>query len=173
MPHRKRVGLNSPTDLLAKLHWEIVQLGLPVNEEAVASYRAFNCAVTAWSISDWVWNAASPDLRQQLRSESPKPEASDAECFASLLREQSRELAICQQLANGSKHFVLDKHNDEAVSSYRTASVSLYLAENGESHAVPTHGVFIEDGDRTYSHLGLFSRARDYWHDFFKRYGFD
>lgn len=46
MPNRKRLGLNSPTDLLAKLHWEIVQLGLPFNEEAVASYRAFNCAVT-------------------------------------------------------------------------------------------------------------------------------
>src|SRR3954452_24996657 len=100
MPARKRLGLNRPTDLLAKLHWEIVQLGLPVNEEAVVSYRAFNCAVTAWSISDWVWNAASAELRQQLRSESPRPEARDAECFASLLRAQSRELAICQQLAN-------------------------------------------------------------------------
>lgn len=120
-----------------------------------------------------MWNAASADLRQQLRSESPKPEASDAECFASLLKEQSRELAVCQQLANGSKHFILDKHNDEAISSYRSASVLLYLSDDGKGHSVPTYGVFIEDGDRTYSDLGLFSRARDYWHDFFKRYGFD
>ena len=173
MPNRKRLGLTSPTDLLAKLQWEIVQLGIPVNEEAVASYRAFNCAVTAWSISDWVWNAGSADLRQRLRAESPKPEASDAECLASLLREQSRELGICQQLANGSKHFILDKHNDKAVSSYRTASVAFYLSENGDSRTVRTHGVFIEDGDRIYSDLGLFSRARDYWHDFFQRYGFE
>ena len=170
MPNRKRLGLNSPTDLLAKLHWEIVQLGLPVNEEAVASYRAFNCAVTAWSISDWVWKAASADLRQRLRAESPKPDVGDGECFASLLRAQSRELAICQQLANGSKHFVLDKHNDEALSSYRTASVSFYLSQNGKSHTEPTHGVFIEHGDRIYSDLGLFSRARDYWCEFFERY---
>jgi hypothetical protein len=174
MPNRKRLGLNSPPDLLAKLHWEIEQLGLTVKEEeeAVASYRAFNCAVTAWSISDWVWNAASGDLRQRLRSESPKPEASDAECFASLLRDQSRELAICQQLANGSKHFILDRHNDATVSSYRSASVSFYLTDDGKGRSVPTYGVFIEDGTRTYSDLGLFSRARDYWHDFFKRYGF-
>jgi hypothetical protein len=48
MPDRKRLGLDSPTDLLAKLRWEIVQLGLPIDEQAVASYRAFNCAVTAW-----------------------------------------------------------------------------------------------------------------------------
>ena len=90
-----------------------------------------------------------------------------------MLREQSRELAICQQLANGSKHFILDRHNDEAVSSYRTPSVSFYLSENGESRTVPTHGVFIQDSDRIYSDLGLFSRANDYWHDFFKRYEFN
>jgi hypothetical protein len=171
MPDRKRLGLDSPTDLLAKLNWEIVQLGLPVDLEAVASYRAFNCAVTAWSISDWVWNAASADLRKRLRAESPKPEASDAECFASLLREQCRELAICQQLANGSKHFVLRDHIDKTISSYRSASVAFYLSDDGEGHAIPTHGVFIEDGGRPYSDLGLFSRARDYWCQFFKRYG--
>jgi hypothetical protein len=173
MPDRKRLGLNGPTDLLAKLHWEIVQLGLPVDEEAVASYRAFNCAVTAWSICDWVWSAAAPDLRERFRAESPNAKANGSEPLASLLRAQSRELAICQQLANGSKHFILDKHNDEAVSSYRTPSVSFYLSKNGESRTVPTHGVFIEDSDRICSDLGLFSRAHDYWHDFFKRYGFN
>ena len=170
-PDRKRLGLDSPTNLLAKLRWEIVQLGLPVNEEAVASYRAFNCAVTAWSICDWAWNAAAPGVRERLRAESPNPNANGSEPLASLLRDQSRELAICQQLANGSKHFVLDKHNDEAVSSFRTASVSFYLSDDGKGRSVPTFGVFIEDGDRTYSALGLFSRAHEYWHDFFKRYG--
>jgi hypothetical protein len=98
MPNRKRLGLDSPADLLAKLDWEILQLGHPVEYEAIASYRAFNCAITAWSISDWVWNAASEDLRERVRAESPKPRATDAECFASLLRQQCRELAICQQL---------------------------------------------------------------------------
>jgi hypothetical protein len=171
MPDRKRLGLDSPTDLLEKLRWEIVQLGLPVSEEAVASYRAFNCAVTAWSISDWVWNAVSEDLRKQLRAESPKPEASDAECFASLLRKQSRELAICQQLANGSKHFILDRYNDKTVSSYRTASVSFYLSATGAEHIEHSHGVFVEDGARVYSDLGLFTRACDYWREFFNRYG--
>jgi hypothetical protein len=171
MPDRKRLGLDSPTDLLAKLRWEIVQLGLPIDEQAVASYRAFNCAVTAWSISDWVWKSASADLRRRLRAESPKPDANDAECFASLLRQQSRELAICQQLANGSKHFVLDKYNDKTVSSYRTASVSFFLSDTGEEHIEHTHGVFVETGTHVYSDLGLFTRAHDYWRKFFMHYG--
>ena len=69
-----------------------------------------------------------------------------------MLRKQSRELAICQQLANGSKHFILDnKYNDATVSSYRSASVSLYLSDDGRSRAVSTHGVFIADDDRTYA----------------------
>lgn len=173
MPDRKRLGLENPVDLLSKLQWEVDQLGVPVDQEAVASYRAFNCAVTAWSICDWVWNAAAPDLRERFRAESPNPNANGSEPLASLLRKQSRELAICQQLANGSKHFILDRHNDAIVSSYRSASVSFYLSDDGKGHSVPTYGVFIEDSDRTYSDLGLFSRARDYWHDFFKRYGFN
>ena len=170
MPDTKRLGLDSPTDLLAKLRWEIVQLDLPVDQEAVASYRAFNCAVTAWSIKDWVWKAVPADLRERLRAESPNPKAK--ECFASLLRERSRELAICQQLANGSKHFILDdKYNDKTISSYRTASMSFYLSDNGEGHTEPSHGVFIEDGVHIYSDLGLFTRAHDYWREFFKHYG--
>jgi hypothetical protein len=172
MSNTKRLGLDSPPDLLAKLHWEIVQLGLPIDQEAVASYRAFNCAVTAWSICDWVWNATSADLRKRLLAESPDPKGRNAEPLASLLRQQSRELAICQQLANGSKHFNLrDKYDDQTISSYRTASVSFYLSDNGDGRSVPTHGVFIEDGDRIYSDLGLFSRAHEYWRKFFERYG--
>jgi hypothetical protein len=171
MPDRKRLGLENPVDLWSKLQWEIDQLGVPVDQETVASYRAFNCAVTAWSICDWVWNAAAPDLRERLRAESPNPNANGSEPLASSLREQSRELAICQQLANGSKHFILDRHNDATVSSYRSASVSFYLSDDGKTHSVPTYGIFIEDGDRTYSDLALFSRARDFWHGFFKRYG--
>jgi len=142
----------------------------PCRLGTVASYRAFNCAVTAWCICDWVWNAADPDLRERFRAESPNPNATGSEPLASLLREQSRELAICQQLANGSKHFILDRHNDPTVSSYRSAGVSFYLSDDGKGHSVPTYGVFIEDSDRTYSDLGLFSRARDFWLGFFKRY---
>jgi hypothetical protein len=168
----KRLGLDSPADLLAKLNWEILQLGhVIIENETVASYRAFNCAVTAWSITDWVWNSAPAQLRERFRAESPNPKARGGEPLASLLRQQCRELAICQQLANGSKHFILDSHNDANISSYRSPSVSFYVSENGETRSAPTHGVFINDGTRVYSDVGLFSRAHDHWTAFFARYG--
>jgi hypothetical protein len=171
MPDRKRLGLESPRDLLAKLDWEILQLGHVIEDETVASYRAFNCAVTAWSITDWVWYSAPNDLRKRFKTESPKPKARGSEPLASLLRQQCRQLEICQQLANGSKHFILDSHNDETISSYRSASVSLYLSDDGETRSARTYGVFIKDGAQTYSDIGLFSRARDHWIGFFDRYG--
>ena len=57
MPNRKRLGLDHPRDLLAKLDWELDQLNNLAQDEMLSSYRAFNCAVTAWSLCDWVWNA--------------------------------------------------------------------------------------------------------------------
>ena len=172
MPDKKRFGLNSPRELLAKLDWEMEQCDqLPVPEERVASYRAFNCAVTAWSICDWVWNAAGPELQAQFRAASPFPHSQGSEPLAALVRKESRELAVCQQLANGSKHFIRKQHNDPEVSSERLQSVSLFVSGDGrQQRAIRDFGVFIRDGARTYSDVGLFSRAQKFWHEFFERH---
>jgi hypothetical protein len=172
MPNQKRFAMNSPRELLAKLDWEMEEYDkFPILEEVVASYRAFNCAVTAWSICDWVWNAADADRRMGFRATSPCPDAKGAEPLAALIRSESRELAICQQLANGAKHFIRTRHNDPNVSSQRLKSVSFFVSKDGqEQHVIPSHGIFVEDGDRMYSDIGLFSRARDFWHEFFDRY---
>jgi hypothetical protein len=90
---------------------------------------------------------------------------------AALLRAESRELAICQQLANGAKHFVRNQNSDPQVSSLRLQSVSIFVGDDGqETRSVPTHGVFVRDDTKLYADISLFSRARDYWHDFFERY---
>lgn len=175
MPDRKRLGLEHPSDLLAKLDWELDQFNEPnLEDEMLSSYRAFNCAVTAWSICDWVWNAGSPELKAALRAASPNPSASGSEILAALLRSECRPLAICQQLANGAKHFRKDRHNDPNVVSHRLPGVSLYVSKDGtESRVVSNIGIFIQDGATTYSDIGLFSRARDYWREFFKRFGIE
>jgi hypothetical protein len=53
--------LASPTHVLHKLHWEISQLKKALVSEPeklaythVQAYFAFNCAVTAWHLADWV-----------------------------------------------------------------------------------------------------------------------
>src|SRR6202035_152627 len=53
-------------DMLAKLRWEIdglrTESGHPGWQEV--AYRAFNCAITAWSLADWLWG----DLDDSQRS---------------------------------------------------------------------------------------------------------
>jgi hypothetical protein len=175
VPNRKRLGLEHPRDLLAKLDWELDQYNNPVqNIESLSSYRAFNCAVTAWSICDWVWNSGGEEVRAAVRAASPNADAKGSEILAALLRSECRELAICQQLANGAKHFRRDRHNDPDVASQRLPGVALYISKDGsDSRVVPNVGVFIQDGSITYSDIGLFSRARDYWQEFFKRFNLD
>jgi hypothetical protein len=99
MPDRKRFGLQSPRELLAKLDWELAQFDRPVAcSEQISSYRAFNCAVTAWSLCDWVWNAASGETKAAIRVVSPKPTANGSEVLAAFLRLESRELAYANSL---------------------------------------------------------------------------
>src|SRR5258707_12318774 len=133
MPDKKRFGLNSPRELLAKLDWEMEQYNQsPAQQEEIASYRAFNCAVTAWSLCDWVWNAASDDLKARFRAASPSSKTDSPEILAALLRAESRELAICHRLANGAKNFVRNQNNDPQVSSLRLQSVSIFVGDDGQ-----------------------------------------
>jgi hypothetical protein len=93
------------------------------------------------------WNAANEALRIEIRATSSCPDAKGAEPLAALIRSESRELAICQQLANGAKHFIRTRHNDPNVSSQRLKSVSIFVSKDGqEQHVIPSHGIFVEDG---------------------------
>ena len=65
--------LASPTHVLHKLRWEISQLkkALVSEPEKLAythapAYFAFNCAVTAWHLADWVWEASGSDQRAEI-----------------------------------------------------------------------------------------------------------
>jgi hypothetical protein len=60
--------------MLMKLKWETFQLRTVAAEpckpgaEIEPGYHAFNCAVTAWHMADWVWQSASPQDRAELLS---------------------------------------------------------------------------------------------------------
>jgi hypothetical protein len=64
-PPDKVFGLAAPHHMLMKLKWEIFKLRSVVAEpcrpgaEIEPGYHAFNCAVTAWHMTDWVWQSAS------------------------------------------------------------------------------------------------------------------
>jgi hypothetical protein len=176
MPTNKRMGLHSAEDLLRKLRWEMGEMERKIDKvpnDEVGAYHAFNAAVTAWHICDWVWETAPIGLRERLKCDSPEPSAQGVRLLQALVSEQCRELYICRQLATGAKHFRVDRSNDPAVTTSLETCIDVFESKTSGKlvHCVPGTGVFVNDGVTIYSGLGLFSRALHYWESFFERYG--
>jgi len=115
--------LASPTHVLHKLHWEISQLkkALVSEPEKLAythapAYFAFNCAVTAGHLADWVWEASGSDqqaeILQRLRCGAAQASKSS---FQKARMERCRATHICRQIATGSKHMTVTRHPDPNV----------------------------------------------------------
>ena len=71
---------------------------------------AFNAAVTAWHLTDWVFEEMTPAQRDhhQIRSLAE---------FQRLARKQCRALHLCRQIATASKHRTVTLHVDRDVST--------------------------------------------------------
>jgi hypothetical protein len=118
--------LGTPSDVLHKLYWELAQLkkALVVEPEKIGfthapAYHAFNFSVTAWHLADWVWEASTPQLREELLRRLGKTctgrRGKDFQCFQTAIREKCRSIHICRQLATGSKHMTVREHPDPTV----------------------------------------------------------
>jgi hypothetical protein len=113
-PPKQVFALATPMDMLDKLFWEIEQLKRSLEPDdqyrisGVATYHAFNCAITSWHITDWVWESFGPQERQHLADRLDgdfDAAAKDALVkFQDALRAKHRCLHICSQIATGSKH---------------------------------------------------------------------
>jgi hypothetical protein len=69
---------------------------------------AFNAAVTAWHLCDWVFNDMTPEQRQRLGFTS----LSDLQKH---VRETCRALHLCRQAATASKHWKVNSYPDPDV----------------------------------------------------------
>jgi hypothetical protein len=114
-PPRQVFAPATPAHMLEKLWWEIEQLKRSLEPDdryrifGVATYHAFNCAITSWHISDWVWESFDVRQREHLahRSNGATFDLSATDSllkFQDVLREKHRSLHICWQIATGSKH---------------------------------------------------------------------
>jgi hypothetical protein len=84
-------ALEGCRDVLGKLEWEIEAFAAEREMPALA-YRAFNCAVTAWHLSDWVWKAFN--LKQRHRFADKKRN------FQRNSRDQCSALRLCWLITN-------------------------------------------------------------------------
>jgi hypothetical protein len=107
---QKAFGIDDSRAMLDKLRWELENIFTRQRHDIrVCQYHAFNCAITAWHATDWLWEDMPPDLKHEMEWKKP-------EHFQVFVCEQSPELCLCRQIANGSKHCRL-RSFDPAVSA--------------------------------------------------------
>jgi hypothetical protein len=120
-------GMNEPQHMLTKLYVEIQDLStsLSVWTKSEAFPRplfiAWNTAMTEWHMTDWLW--ASKQTTRDLLSKKFKFEYIEDTIsgrekglskFQTAVMDNFRELHICRELANASKHMRL-KSNDPNI----------------------------------------------------------
>ena len=70
-------------------------------KDKLSSRIALNCAMTAWHITDWTYNEFNEQLTRQFKTLGS---------YQQKLKDQCSSLQVMHDLANGTKHFKLTKH---------------------------------------------------------------
>lgn len=142
--HAKQTfDLHSCRDMLNKLEREMKRLREAKKRTDVADH-AFNAAMTAWQLTDWVardlWierkrprsQDTPPDMTRDLPVDGDDPKQM-AKALKKYVKEKCPELAICQTFANASKHATPVKHAVDGVAHFvGVASEGLARNEDGE-----------------------------------------
>ena len=104
---------------LEKLRWELNNLFCRQRYDiAVCSYHAFNCAVTAWHVTDWLWQDISSSLELKTKMQEKNMNSwTKCEEFQHYVRENCRALRLCYQIATGSKHCLMERKPDSTISA--------------------------------------------------------
>ena len=139
----KTCHLGAPADVLDMLTWQFEDLAATDREQLRAiDYKTMQCAVTAWQLSDWVFE----DLPAQLRAEwqiKARTAGPDLASFQTWVRSRSSALRICYVIANAFKHRTLRKDSEPGITSdtMNRLSESLQLT----SRRIFTHEGFVLD----------------------------
>jgi hypothetical protein len=167
-------GLNQPQHLVSKLYFELQQLmeSLSVWTKSGSFpeplFIAFNTAVTAWHITDWLWESKeatrasiSKRFKFQYNEWPQNGRSTGLERFQDAVAKDSRPLYICREIANASKHMRKRKSDPtvKAIADWHPAVEAAGHAKVGDLILSLT----IVDGDKQQDATYLFIEAAGYW----------
>lgn len=166
--------LSEAYQMVNKLAWEIDQLKKamnPDNEDLTAldktAYIAFNSAVTAWHIGDWVWDCLDEVPQHSLCKILNIKFDSKGNNFLNYLDATSTDLNICHSIANGSKHRG-QKAGVEAQLQWDLKSVPV-PNQTGISEEVMIYKLVVNYNGKTLNGVIVFENALKFWRDFLRR----
>ena len=181
-PPDKVFALAMPHHMLMKLRWEIAGLRSALSEPIETSaelhapaYHAFNCAVTAWHMTDWIWQSATAEDRAELLSKlaitATGKSQNDFSAFTRALMKSHRVLHICRQIAIGSKHKIVERHPDPDVRAEEHWHVGRLRSRSGVSSANYSISLLIRDGEVLRPALEVFEEAAQTWNQLLRKWG--
>jgi len=174
------LAMEDPQQMIAKLLWEVSELtdAMSVwvdNEEfPKAIFIAFNAVVTAWHITDWVWQL-SKERRQILAAhygfayaETDTGIRRGLERFQEAVTKDCRALHVCREIANGSKHMRRKKADPDvkAKAEWHQALERVGVVNIGDYVMTLT----ITDGTETLDAVKWFIEAFGYWEKLFREH---
>jgi hypothetical protein len=176
--YRKGLALATPEHLLLKLRWEIKNFQRSSRrsspKDMVPAYHAFNCAVTAWHMTDWVWEYLAPQSQAEL-AKRLSLRASTLRSFQDAIALSSRALNACQEIANGSKHRKVRRPQADPDVHAGIQVVEITSDEPGLPINPPGRYRYrllwvIRDRAGVRPALDVFKEAAYYWDDFLRRW---
>jgi hypothetical protein len=146
-------SFENSVDLVWKLDWEITRL-LHATPGDIIDMKcfAFNAAVTAWQLADWVFL----DMTSQQKQSRGVSKLLDLQ---NIVRGECRALHLCSRIATASKHRFVTSHHDPKVSTAVRSAGSM----NGQ---FAKWELLIFDGDKEHAACDVFEEARQYWYRF-------
>jgi hypothetical protein len=170
-------AMSEPQHMLSKLLWEIDGLmqsqSVWIENETFPTpiFRAWNTAVTAWHITDWLWSSKA-QARSKMATvhgfvyeETATGIRRGLEKFQEAVATRERSLYICREIANGSKHMRRTKSDPDvkAKAVWREAIARVGLAVPGDL----VLSLEITDGETTKDAVRWFIDGFGYWENLF------
>jgi hypothetical protein len=156
----KTFSLGGPYDLLGKLYSDLQDLTMtPSYNSSLRAYRAINCFLTLWHMTDWFWVALRNDKYafQQWRTRYPKlKEKKDLHIW---LCQQSPAMRVAQQIATASKHVHVNQNDPGIIAEIE------YEPGNSDKFRVPRDILIRIDG-KPISVEAVVDSGREFWRSF-------
>jgi hypothetical protein len=139
-------------DLVNKLWWEIEEYRDEAELEKKL-WRAFNCAVTAWHICDWLWRERTADRKEQR----------GLAAFQTAMKEKCRHLNFCRHIATASKHGGVDRHFDDSINVVVRATRDPLEGAFSDSLKSKHWEIIVTDQHLSYDALEVFYVVQSFW----------
>ena len=145
-------AVENAKDMVDKLWWEIEAYREELDLQPKL-WRAFNCSVSAWHVSDWLW--------KQRQAEGL--EIGDLISFQSDVQARCRALRLCKHIATASKHGGVDRRFDPTIEvtvrgKETPGEIPISDIDNSKHFEI-----MISDADGELDALQVFYEAEAFW----------